>query len=279
MQPDYIPKDFPIRLDAVQEEDERLLPLVYPRIDQLAESIAKVGLLHPVVGYRKGSLSVHLLAGRHRLAACRKLGWETIPARVYELGPEHAELPEPLRRLVEIDENLIRGELSPAERALLTAERKAAYEALHPETKHGGDRRSSDQVDLLKADRFTKETARASGRSEPSVKRDAQRGKALGGSLRLIAGTSLDKGASIDRLAKMPARERKPLIERAAAGERVSLRKRADSTSVADQVGRLRRAWKDATVTARERFVFEHAEVIARIISKVGARKAKRAGK
>jgi hypothetical protein len=41
-------------------------------------------------------------------------------------------------QLWEIDENLMRAELSPSERASCTARRKAIYEALHPEAKHRG---------------------------------------------------------------------------------------------------------------------------------------------
>jgi phage terminase large subunit-like protein len=36
-------------------------------------------------------------------------------------------------------ENLIRRDLTPAQRAKLVARRKAAYEAVYPETKQGGD--------------------------------------------------------------------------------------------------------------------------------------------
>jgi hypothetical protein len=35
----------------------------------------------------------------------------------------------------------------PAERVLFTKRRKEAYEALHPETRHGGDRASRRDVD------------------------------------------------------------------------------------------------------------------------------------
>jgi hypothetical protein len=45
--------------------------------------------------------------------------------------------------------NLIRRDLTPAQRAKLIAKRKAAYEAVHPETKHGatGRGRKSSQVE------------------------------------------------------------------------------------------------------------------------------------
>lgn len=39
--------------------------------------------------------------------------------------------------LAEIDENLIRRDLTPAQRTKLTAKRKAAYEVVHPETRNG----------------------------------------------------------------------------------------------------------------------------------------------
>jgi hypothetical protein len=99
-------------------------------------------------------------------------------------------------------------ELTPAQRAKLVSKRKAAYEATHPETKHGGDRKGSRaQVGHSKTDRFTAETARKSGKSETSIKRDATRGKALGSDLDRVVGTSLDKGSELDALA-MPAPDR-----------------------------------------------------------------------
>jgi hypothetical protein len=65
--------------------------------------------------------------------------------------------------------------------------RKAIYEELHPETKHGGDRKS-DQV-ANSGTRFTADTADGTGKSERSIQIAAARGEALGDDLNAIAGT------------------------------------------------------------------------------------------
>lgn len=77
-----------------------------------------------------------------------------------------------------------------SDRAAFTARRKEAYEALHPETKHGGDRSSSRQVgDLDAGQRFTADTAAKTGQSERGVQRDAERGeKVCDDALRLLRG-------------------------------------------------------------------------------------------
>jgi hypothetical protein len=61
-------------------------------------------------------------------------------------------------------------ELSPAERAKSTARRETIYEELHPETRHGGDRRSDQVANFATCSgRFTSETATVTGRAERSV--------------------------------------------------------------------------------------------------------------
>ncbi len=93
--------------------------------------------------------------------------------------------------------------LSAAERALFTARRKEAYEALHPETRHGenqhtrsrqvGDSTSKTATvaDLSAIpDRFTADTARKTGQSERKVQRDASRGERIAPDvLAKVAGT------------------------------------------------------------------------------------------
>jgi ParB family chromosome partitioning protein len=89
---------------------------------------------------------------------------------------------------------LTQRDLTAAQRAKLVAKRKAAYEAVHPETKPGGDRRSNRQNGGLK-DSFAKDTAAKSGKPLRTVERDITRGRKLGSDLDRLVGTSLDKGA------------------------------------------------------------------------------------
>jgi hypothetical protein len=86
--------------------------------------------------------------------------------------------PAPEAELIHTDENLIRANLSDAERILHVARRKELYEKLHPETKHGGDRRSararsSSQNENLKA--FVADIAVKTGKGRSTVARGAVR--------------------------------------------------------------------------------------------------------
>jgi ParB family chromosome partitioning protein len=204
-----------ITLDRVEIPDGRRA-IDPDAVARLKNSIAVVGLQHPItVAKRDGGY--RLLAGAHRLTAFRELGMERISANIVELDDLHAEL-------VELDENLARNELSPAERSAAVARRKAIYETLHPETKHGAIGKGRElPKGAVKADRFSAATAAATGRSERAIQLDAHRGEVLGGeTLAKVARTSLDRGTELDALAKLPVAERQVLVDRAAAGEVVT---------------------------------------------------------
>ena len=204
-----------ITLDHVEIPDGRRA-IDPDAVARLKNSIAVVGLQHPItVAKRDGGY--RLLAGAHRMTAFRELGMERISANIVELDDLHAEL-------VELDENLARNELSPAERSAAVARRKAIYETLHPETKHGAIGKGRElPKGAAKAERFSAVTAAATGRSERAVQLDAQRGEALGAEvLAKVAHSSLDKGSELDALAKLSAKERQVLVDRAAAGEVVT---------------------------------------------------------
>jgi ParB family chromosome partitioning protein len=134
-----------------------------------------------------------LIAGAHRLAAVPKLGHNKIDATVLH------GLDIDAMRLAEIDENLVRADLTPGERALHLAERKRLYEKLHPETKHGGDRKSAGSTrqngDLI---RFTQDAADKTGRSERTVQRELERADKIS-DLADLVGTPLTRQAAATR--------------------------------------------------------------------------------
>lgn len=114
--------------------------------------------------------------------AARRLGLDIVPCVVVD---------DDLRaELAMIDDNLCRAELIPADWASQTARRKAIYIELHPETAHGGDRRS-DQVANLSTRSFADETAEATGKDARTIRRDAERGeKVTEAALNLVRGTA-----------------------------------------------------------------------------------------
>lgn len=89
----------------------------------------------------------------------------SIPATVSNVDGLQAEL-------AEIDENLIRNELHFIEQGEQLLRRKEIYEELHPETKHGGDRKSKkikSQDLALDPVSFVKDTAQKAGKSRSAV--------------------------------------------------------------------------------------------------------------
>jgi hypothetical protein len=118
------------------------------------------------------------------------------------------DTPAELAELAEIDENLLRAELSPAQRAAAVARRKELWEALHPETGRipptlGGRGNSS----------FSSDTEKATGESKRRLNEHLSRADALGPDLHAVVGTSLDKGVELDALKELSPEERRKLID------------------------------------------------------------------
>jgi ParB family chromosome partitioning protein len=144
-------------------------------LERLKASIGEIGLLHPITvrestvfgpgGGRDGYL---LIAGRNRLQAFIELERPTIPAQVMSL--------ENVRnQLAEIDENLCRTALPTLNQCDDERNRKIIWLNLHPETAHGGDRKSQEyKEENQKGDsptRYTTIAAEARGAEETAIKR------------------------------------------------------------------------------------------------------------
>ncbi|GBR09398.1 ParB/RepB/Spo0J family partition protein [Gluconobacter frateurii] len=176
-------------------------------VEFLAASIAERGQDTPVWVRKIGrSEKYALIAGGHRYAALEKAGKEVAIASVVKATETEAQL-------LEIDENLIRRELTPLDRATFLARRKAVYEELHPETKQGGDRKSDQNAELCGLiPAFSEATAEKLGLSRRTIETAVQlHGLIVDDVRKTISGTWLAaSGAQLMALGKLtPDQQRK----------------------------------------------------------------------
>ena len=219
-----------VMLREIQLSSSR--PTIPETVNALAESMRASGLINPVIVKRSviydGSIMCEgfkVVAGNHRVSAARALGWDEIDAFVVDGdGGLQAEL-------IEIDENLCRAELSPAQRAAAIQRRKEVWGALHPLSADSADNARVSKRGIAGEGRpvsFAADTMEKTGESDRRTREHLARAAALGPDLHAVIGTSLDKGVELDALKDMDAEERHALIERARAGEVVSAREPKD---------------------------------------------------
>ncbi|MFQ5783476.1 MAG: ParB/RepB/Spo0J family partition protein [Alphaproteobacteria bacterium] len=196
-------------------------------VDRLKNSIAEIGLLNPItvtaVRYNKGGAwhtAYRLVAGNGRLEACKALGWQHIPAFIRDLDEIDSEI-------AEIDENLVRNELTVLERGEQFLRRKELYEAKHPETRHGANLRVVNAAEYEKwnAERsasFVDDTAEKTGVAPRTITEDVQIAAKIDSEVKqVIRDTALaDKKKELIRLARIAKPEVQARVaEIVAAGE------------------------------------------------------------
>ena len=166
-------------------------------VKELADSIAEVGLINPIMVDQ----SYTLIAGLHRLEAMKLLGRSEIECTVSDLDGLQVAL-------AEIDENFVRKDLSDDEFRELLLRRKEIYESLHPETKHGGDRKSekikSAKCTFDSAKSFVDDTAEKLGVDPSTVRREIQTAKNLIPEAKeIIKGAKVTKSDAL-KLSRLP---------------------------------------------------------------------------
>ena len=132
-------------------------------VEELARSIAAVGLMNPVTLDQNNTL----IAGLHRLEAANLLGWTEIECTVMGMDDVQAEL-------AEIDENIVRTKLNRQELCEQLLRRKEIYETLHPEARHGmrnGQTAKNANLASLETKSFAEDTAEKTGMSKRAVSR------------------------------------------------------------------------------------------------------------
>jgi ParB family transcriptional regulator, chromosome partitioning protein len=170
-------------------------------VENLKESIKANGLLNPITIDRNGNL----IAGLHRLTACKLLGLEKIECNIvtYEDAIQ--------ARLAEIDENFVRNELSHLERSELVKEREQILERLGLRAKTGDNQHRHIGGEMISPPpKTTLELAKGFGYSERSLQHDKQIAKDIHPEVKeQIKGTPLaDIKTELLKIARIGAKER-----------------------------------------------------------------------
>ena len=145
---------------------ERLRDIDQDWVAVLAAAILQAGRLSQPPITRFVGDKMHLVVGAHRLAAVKLAGLTEIEVIAHDdaLTDDEAEL-------MEVDENLIRNELNPFDRAAFLAKRKAIYERLHPDTRGGvagGKARHGSATEMFS---FADATAEKTGLHPRTIRR------------------------------------------------------------------------------------------------------------
>ena len=114
---------FPIEGIWVDRDSRQRKTMSPESISSLAQSIAKIGLINPITIERSGQLRT----GETRWAACRSLGWTSIPVQFVE------DLDEAELQLIELDENVKRTNLSWQEECEAVGRYHALRKSLVPD--------------------------------------------------------------------------------------------------------------------------------------------------
>lgn len=225
----------------------------------LAVSMREASQLQPILVRPRETSdgpAYELVAGGHRLRAAQIAGLAFIDAEVRDLTDTEA-------RIAEIDENVVRKELSALDRALSLAERKRLYEEAYPEARHGGDKgfkrakktnknNSEIQVaNLATWSRFSKDAAKKTGLSERSIQRAAELANSLDAeTVQLLRGTRLaDNAAALKKLAALEPPVRRDVAHKLGFGEARSIRQ------ALEQLGLTEPSEKDPALALTARFI------------------------
>ncbi len=253
-----------LRVDDILVGD-RLRGLDERTVGKLAESMRLTGLIQPIVvcrypGVANDETRLVLVAGRHRLEAAKKLGWDRIDCSVTG-GAEGDDLD---RELCEIDENLMRAELTELERGEHHLRRREILESKGAVRTHGGDRNSSGQNAHLKS--YADDAAAQLRVGPTTVRRSIRRARKIPEDLRdaIRDKPAADSGAELDALAAMTGEDQERAVKLYTNNEVASIRgarlrfeckvEPSQDEKDEDDFNNIRAAWKKSGEGGRHKF-------------------------
>ena len=124
------------RISEITIPDVRQRTINHRKVQALAKSIERIGLLNPITVNKHNTL----IAGAHRLEACKLLGWDEIECVVLDCD-------ELRSKLIEIDENLIRNDLDAIAIGEHAIQRDEILEALGERAKVGDNQHTGGHAE------------------------------------------------------------------------------------------------------------------------------------
>lgn len=219
-------------------------PVNQEKVEELKESIKANGLLNPITVDQ----NLNLIAGLHRLTACKLLKLEQIQCNIitYE-DAVHA-------RLAEIDENLIRSELSVLERAQLCSERERILEQMGIRARPGDNQYTHKGSETISPTvKTTFALAKELGYTERTFQQSKQIARDIAPEVQeLINGTPIVN--STTALLK---------IARAGKKEREKAEKAEKAAHEAKDTGKLEEAERQALLAASSRAKLRELQLVA----------------
>ncbi|BAY39658.1 ParB family protein [Nostoc sp. NIES-2111] len=237
-------------------------PVKGEKVDELKESIKTNGLLNPITVDQK----LTLIAGLHRLTACKLLGLKAIECHIVNYQDADQA------RLAEIDENLIRNELEPLERSELWLERDQILERMGLRAKVGDNQHTFKGGEMISPPKRTVELAKEAGYSERTFQHGKQIAKSIHPEVKqLIKGTPIaDSPTVLLQIARAGTKER-TLVEEAQQAYNSALAQgdKAEAERQVKLVEELRLKQKTAQILA-------YKSAIAQKEAKLAAKKTQR---
>lgn len=221
-------------------------PVDEDRLKPLMESIKQFGLMHPIHVWNPDDETLDLVAGRHRLEACRRLKWETIPCTPVVFD-------EIDRELWEISENLHRAELTALERSEQVARwLKLTEDKLNQlgsvskggRGKEGGTRASARDIGVSQSGAVR---AQKIAKLTPEAKQAAKDGGVDDNQAALLAAASKPADEQEGEIQKQAQKRKKPASPPPDPDN--------DFEVISKQVTALMRAWNKAGPEARKQFL------------------------
>lgn len=237
------------------EVGQRLRSYDGDKVLALMESIQELGLRTPISVAREGEARYRLVAGLHRLEACRRLGWENIDV-VQVDGLDEID-----QQMWEIDENLVRAELSEGERSEHLLRRKRLFDLKREQKRLSGEAASVRPQHEIG---FATDTAERTGLTKRHINRSIRRAERIADDVReaIRLSPSFRKAVELDALADLTHADQRRAVQMVAQDEVRSFREARDRlisgrkpTDRDRQLRALVAAWKAASTEARAAFL------------------------